>query len=314
MSLVENASESAVPPPPGRRKLRLTSQDWFGLSLTLPTMIAIFSIVLLPFLTSLVMSFYQRDLSRPQLDAFVGLGNYIRLLGDARFLSSLRATAFFSLTSVVLELLLAIGIALVLNQHFRGRGLVRGLIILPWALPSIVNAAMWKWIYNADYGVLNALVTQLGFADSYQVWLSNPQWAMGLLILANVWKETPFSTLLILAALQSIPNELYEAARVDGASAWDQFLFITLRLILPVVMIAGLLQIIWGFQTFELAYIVTGGGPFSTTELISLRIYAQTFRSLRFGYGASMAYLTSLILLIPAVFYIRAAYKTIVEY
>jgi multiple sugar transport system permease protein len=144
--------------------------------------------------------------------------------------------------------------------------------------------------------------------------LANPKAAMGLLILANVWKETPFSTLLILAALQSIPTELYEAARVDGASHWQQFLFITMRLILPVVMIAGLLQVIWGFQTFELAYIVTGGGPFSTTELISLRIYAQTFRSLRFGYGASMAYLTSLILLVPAMFYIRAAYKTIVEY
>jgi multiple sugar transport system permease protein len=118
----------------------------------------------------------------------------------------------------------------------------------------------------------------------------------------------------VLAALQGIPEELYEAARVDGASIWQQFRHITLRLILPVVMVAGLLQTIWGFQTFELAYIVTGGGPFSTTELISLRIYGQTFRSLRFGYGASMAYLTSLILLIPAVFYIRAAYRTIVEY
>ena len=314
MSIMNDIGGTAATVLARRRRFRLTSQDWFGLSLTLPTLIAIFSIVLLPFLSSLVMSFYQRDLTRPQLDAFVGLGNYIRLLGDARFLNSLRATAIFSLTSVVFEVTLATGIALVLNQQFRGRGLVRGLIILPWALPSIVNAAMWKWIYNADYGALNALVTQLGLVDRYQVWLSNPGAAMGLLILANVWKETPFSTLLILAALQSIPTELYEAARVDGASAWQQFLFITLRLILPVVMIAGLLQMIWGFQTFELAYVVTGGGPFSTTELISLRIYTQTFRSLRFGYGASMAYLTSLVLLIPAVFYIRTAYKTIVEY
>jgi ABC-type sugar transport system permease subunit len=315
MSLTNDLSGKATPVlPPRKRRFRLTGQDWFGLSLTLPTVIAIFSIVLLPFISSLVMSFYQRDLSRPHLDAFVGLGNYLRLMGDARFLNSLRATAFFSLSSVFFELILAIGIALVLNQQFRGRGFVRGLIILPWALPSIVNAAMWKWIYNADYGALNALLTQIGLMDSYQVWLADPKAAMGLLILANVWKETPFSTLLILAALQSIPTELYEAARVDGASHWQQFLFITMRLILPVVMIAGLLQVIWGFQTFELAYIVTGGGPFSTTELISLRIYAQTFRSLRFGYGASMAYLTSLILLVPAMFYIRAAYKTIVEY
>jgi multiple sugar transport system permease protein len=129
-----------------------------------------------------------------------------------------------------------------------------------------------------------------------------------------VWKETPFSALLVLAALQGIPEELHEAAKVDGASVVQRFFYVTLRLILPVVMVAGLLQVIWGFQTFELAYIVTGGGPFSSTELISLRIYAQTFRSLRFGYGASMAYLTSLLLLVPAVIYIRAAYRTIVEY
>jgi ABC-type sugar transport system permease subunit len=297
-----------------RRLPHLGSRDLFGLALTIPTLIAVFGIVLVPLVDSLSLSFHRRDLARPQFNAYIGLENYERLLEDERFRNSLQQTATFSLSSVVFELVLGIGFAVVLNQRFKGQGLVRGLIILPWALPSIVNAAMWKWIYNADYGALNALVTQLGLFGDYQIWLAEPRPAMALLILANVWKETPFSALLVLAALQGIPEELYEAARVDGASIWQQFRHITLRLILPVVMVAGLLQTIWGFQTFELAYIVTGGGPFSTTELISLRIYGQTFRSLRFGYGASMAYLTSLILLIPAVFYIRAAYRTIVEY
>lgn len=293
---------------------RLSSQGRFGLVLMLPTLIAIFGIVLVPLTKSLWLSFHQRDLARPYLDAFVGLDNYRQLLHNTRYLHSLQATAIFSLGSVTLEIVLGIAIALVLNQRFRGRGFVRGLIILPWALPSVVNAAMWKWIYNADYGALNALGTQLGLMDHYQVWLAHPHQAMILLILANVWKETPFCILLVLAALQGIPEELYEAAKVDGASAVQRFRRITLRLILPVVMVVGLLQTIWGFQTFELAYVVTGGGPFSSTELISLRIYAMTFRSLRFGYGAAMAYLTSLILLIPAVFYIRAAYRSIVEY
>jgi multiple sugar transport system permease protein len=293
---------------------RLSSQSRFGLILMLPTLIAVFGIVLMPLAKSLWLSFQQRDLARPQLDAFVGLDNYDRLLHNARYLHSLQATAIFSLGSVILEIVLGIAIALVLNQRFKGRGFVRGLIILPWALPSVVNAAMWKWIYNADYGALNALVTQLGLTDHYQVWLANPYEAMILLIVANVWKETPFCTLLVLAALQGIPEELFEAAKVDGASAAQRFRCITLRLILPVVMVVGLLQTIWGFQTFELAYVVTGGGPFSSTELISLRFYAMTFRSLRFGYGAAMAYLTSLILLVPAVFYIRAAYRSIVEY
>jgi len=301
-------------PSPAPRRWVLTPQSRFGLLLTLPTLIAVFGVVLVPLIKSVWLSFQQRDLARPQLDHFIGLDNYDSLLHNARYLHSLRATATFSLGSVILELALSVGIALVLNQKFKGRGFVRGLIILPWALPSVVNAAMWKWIYNADYGALNALLTQLGLMAHYKVWLAHSNSAMILLILANIWKETPFCTLLILAALQSIPEELYEAAKVDGASAWQRFRRITLRLILPVLMVAGLLQTIWGFQTFELAYVVTGGGPYSSTELISLRIYALTFRSLRFGYGSAMAYLTSLILLIPAVFYIRAAYRSIVEY
>ncbi len=284
-----------------------------GLLLISPAMLAIFGVVLFPMLSSLWLSFQQHDLSRPQEDAFIWLGNYINLLKDPRYLNSLQATLKFSLFSVIIELILGVAIAMVLNQEFRGRGFVRGLMILPWAMPSIVNAAMWKWIYNADYGALNALLSQLHLIDRYQVWLAEPSTAMFLIILANVWKETPFTVILILAALQTIPDDLYEASRVDGATEWQSFLRITLPLILPVLMIAGLLQFIWGFQTFELIYVVTGGGPFSSTEMTNLRVYATTFRSLRFGYGAAMAYLTSLIIFIPAVVYIRSAYRKVVE-
>ncbi len=255
----------------------------------------------------------QHDLPRPQENAFIWFKNYIDLLQDPRYLNSLQATIKFSLFSVIIELVLGVAIATVLNQEFRGRGFVRGLMILPWAMPSIVNAAMWKWIYNADYGALNALLSQLHIIDQYQVWLANPTIAMVLVILSNVWKETPFTVILILAALQTIPGDLYEASRVDGATEWQSFRHITLPLIMPVLMIAGLLQFIWGFQTFELIYVVTGGGPFSSTEMTTLRVYATTFRSLRFGYGAAMAYLTSLIIFIPAVVYIRSAYRKVVE-
>lgn len=284
-----------------------------GLLLISPAMLAIFGVVLFPMLSSLWLSFQQHDLSRPQEDAFIWFTNYMDLLKDPRYLNSLQATLKFSLFSVVTELILGVAIALILNQEFRGRGFVRGLMILPWAMPSIVNAAMWKWIYNADYGALNALLSQLHLIDHYHVWLGEPSTAMFLIILANVWKETPFTVILILAALQTIPDDLYEASRVDGATEWQSFLGITLPLIMPVLMVAGLLQFIWGFQTFELIYIVTGGGPFSSTEMTNLRVYATTFRSLRFGYGAAMAYLTSLIIFIPAVAYIRSAYRKVVE-
>jgi len=284
-----------------------------GILLVAPAMLAILGVVLVPMFNSLWLSLQQHDLSRPQEDAFIWFKNYVDLLKDPRYLNSLQATFKFSLFSVMIELILGVAIAVTLNQEFRGRGFVRGLMILPWAMPSIVNAAMWKWIYNADYGALNALLSQLHIIGQYKIWLAEPTTALALIILANVWKETPFTVILILAALQTIPDDLYEASRVDGATEWQAFLQITLPLILPVLMIAGLLQFIWGFQTFELIFIVTGGGPFSSTEMTNLRVYATTFRSLRFGYGAAMAYLTSLIIFIPAVVYIRSAYRRVVE-
>lgn len=284
-----------------------------GFLLIAPAMLAILGVVLVPMFDSLWLSLQQHDLARPQENAFIWFTNYVNLLKDPRYLNSLQATLKFSLSSVVIELVLGVAIAMVLNQEFRGRGFVRGLMILPWAMPSIVNAAMWKWIYNADYGALNALLSQLHLISHYHVWLAEPATAMILIILANVWKETPFTVILTLAALQTIPDDLYEASRVDGATEWQSFLGITLPLIMPVLMITGLLQFIWGFQTFELIYIVTGGGPFSSTEMTNLRVYATTFRSLRFGYGAAMAYLTSLIIFIPAVAYIRSAYRKVVE-
>lgn len=285
----------------------------FGLGLAAPALIAIFAVVLIPLVNALILSFHQQDLARPQNDAFVGLDNYIRLATDERFLNSLRATTVFSLTSIAIELPLAIAFALVLTQTFRGRGVARALMILPWALPAVVAASMWKWIYNADFGVLNAILQQLGLIDEYQVWLADPNWSMVLIILANVWKETPLTVLLLLGALMAIPAAPYEAASIDGASAWQRFRYVTFPLILPILIVAGLLQLIWGFQTFEIPQIITGGGPQSSTELVSLRIYSTTFRSLRFGLGAAMAYSVALLLLIPAVIYIRKAHKSIVE-
>jgi ABC-type sugar transport system permease subunit len=285
----------------------------FGLALAAPALIAIFAVTLIPLFNAFILSFQQRDLARPQNDAFVGLDNYIRLATDERFLNSLKATTIFALTSIAIELPLAIAFALVLTKAFRGRGLVRALIILPWALPAVVAASMWKWIYNADFGALNGVLFQLGLIDEYQVWLADPNWAMGLIILANVWKEVPLTVLLVLGVLMAIPLAPYEAAHIDGANAWQRFRYITFPLILPILIVAGLLQLIWGFQTFEIPQIITGGGPASSTELVSLRIYSTTFRSLRFGLGAAMAFSVALLLLIPAFFYIRKAHKSIVE-
>ena len=296
------------------RKHFIDNERVLGWAMSLPALLAILAIILIPMIQSVGQSFEHLDLARPADNAFIGLQNYINLLKDTRYTQSLISTFRFSIISVILELILGVGIAVVLNKNFVGRGFVRGLMILPWAMPSIVNAAMWKWIYNANYGALNALLSQIGLIEQYQVWLSDPFWATALVILANVWKETPFTVLMVLAALQTIPEEIKEAARVDGSSSWDTFVKITIPLIAPTLMIVSILQFLWGFQTFELITVITGGGPFSTTELVAIRIYQNTFRSLRFGYGSAMAYLTSLFLLLPLIVYARSAYKKLVNY
>ena len=243
-----------------------------------------------------------------------GLSNYFRLTQDKYFLNSVVVTLVFSFTSVALEIVLGVAIALVMNQQFKGRGILRALIIIPWALPSIVNASMWSWILNANYGALNGLLSQLGIIHAYRPWIADPSWAMVMIVIANVWKETPFTVILVLAALQGVPPHLREAAVVDGAGAIRRFFAITLPLIMQIVMVCALLQIIWSLlHTFELVYVITRGGPFNSTDIIPMRIYWQTFKGLRFGYGASMAYLAALALLVPGVFYIRSAYRTAVE-
>ncbi|HET6450854.1 MAG TPA: sugar ABC transporter permease [Spirochaetia bacterium] len=285
-----------------------------GITLVLPSMIIVFGFLLFPFCYSLVLSLLNYDLARPQDNGFVGLRNYGRLLQDRYFLNAVVQTAVFSSVSVVLEILLGVGIALVMNRDFPGRSLLRALIIIPWALPSIVNASMWSWILNANYGALNALLTQVGLLHAYKPWIAEPGWAMATLILANVWKETPFTVILVLAALQGVPKELREAAVVDGAGAVRRFFAITLPMIAQIVMICALLQMIWSLlHTFELVYVVTRGGPFNSTDIIPMRIYWQTFKGLRFGYGAAMAYLAALALLVPSLFYIRSAYRATVE-
>jgi multiple sugar transport system permease protein len=285
-----------------------------GLTLVMPSLIIVFGFLVFPLVYSLVLSLMNYDLARPKENAFIGLRNYLNLTHDRYFLNAVVRTLIFSFSSVALEVVLGVAIALVMNQEFKGRGILRALIIIPWALPSIVNASMWSWILNANYGALNALLTQAGILSAYKPWIAEPVWAMVMLIVANVWKETPFTVILVLAALQGVPPTLMEAAVVDGAGAIRRFLNVTLPLILQIVMICALLQIIWSLlHTFELVLVVTRGGPFNSTDIIPMRIYWQTFKALRFGYGAAMAYIAALALLVPSIFYIRSAYKATVE-
>ena len=244
---------------------------------------------------------------------FVGLDNYINTLTDPIFLDSLRVTIIFTIAAVVIEISLAMGIALILNRKFIGRGLVRMLALLPWAVPAVVNGIMWKWILNPSYGALNGLLYSLGLIDEYVIWLGSPELALAMVVVADLWKETPFIMLLLLAALQTIPKDLYEAATVDGANVVQSFFRITLPLIQPVLFVAIALRTIWALKSFDLIYTLTAGGPSNGTSVVGYYTYIKSFVSLQLGRGAAVAYIMTLFVLILVYIYYRVLYRK-VEY
>ncbi len=273
--------------------------------LLLPTLLLVFGVLLYPILHTFVLSLTDTHLAQPDSGGFVGIDNYVAAARDPEFRASLGRTFYFALLTVPIEVVLGLLIALLLNQPFRGRGFVRGLIILPWALPYIVNGVMWKWILNANYGAFNALLSQLGIIDRYQIWLGDPTTAFHFVIFASIWKETPVAVILLLAALQGIPTELYEAARVDGANAFQRVWSVTLPLLRPVIAVTMVVKTVWALKEFDLIYVMTGGGPANATNVATFYTYLTTFKFLKFGYGAALAFIIVLFSLVIAYFYVR---------
>ncbi len=247
-----------------------------------PAAVTLGAVALFPALAVLWLSLEERS---PLLAAarFVGFDNYTRLIADARFWNALANTVYFSALSVALEVLLGLLIALLLARAFRGRALLYSIILLPWAIPTVVSARLWEWLYNADYGVLNYLL------GTHVNWLGSPGWALHAAILMDVWKATPFVALLLIAGLQTIPRELYQAAALDGAGAWTTFRRITLPLLVPLLLVVLVFRTIDAFRVFDAIYVLTGGGPANSTETVSIYAYKVLFQALEFGYGSAVA-------------------------
>jgi multiple sugar transport system permease protein len=250
-----------------------------------------------PILRAFWLSVFTKNLGTELQAVFSGFDNYLRMAGDGRFWQSLWATTVFTTASVLSELLLGLGIALVLNQRFFGRGIVRTTAILPWALPTALIGLAWAWIFNDQFGIVNDILLRLGLIKTGINWLGDPTLATIAVILADVWKTTPFISILLLAGLQSISSDLYEAYAVDGANAWQSFRNITLPLLLPQILIAVLFRFAQAFGIFDLIAVMTGGGPGGATEVVSLYIYSTVMRYLDFGYGAALVVVTFLILI-----------------
>jgi len=269
-----------------------------------PALLAVAAVVGYPFLRTAYASLFDAPLLGKDY-LWVGLGNYLAALKNAEFVAGILHTLYFGVTSVSLELVLGVAVALLLNESFHGRKLVRALLVLPLALPTVVNAAMWRWIYNPEYGALNALLTQTHLLASYRSWLGTAPMAMNMVVIADVWKNFPVVALLVLAGLQTIPKELYEASRVDGAGSLRRFAAITLPGIRPTLLVALVLRTIESLKVFDIIYVMTGGGPASSTKTVSFYVYQEAFSFLRLGSAASYAVLTVLLIMLFVVLYLR---------
>jgi multiple sugar transport system permease protein len=248
-----------------------------------------------PLLSTIRLSFTDASLVGNAPMSWVGLENYLYAFTDPDFRDAFFRSLYFAFVSVGVEVVLGVLVALLLNQEFYGRFFVRALVVLPWALPTIVNAMMWRLIFNPEFGSWNALLTQLHLIDAYRSWLGDPATVMNMVILADVWKNYPLVTLIVLAALQIIPPELYQAAAIDGAGPWRQFWKITFPEILGPLSVAIMLRMIDAFKVFDIIYVMTRGGPADATKTVSFYVYQESFSYLRAGSGAAYAVLVGLV-------------------
>ena len=253
-----------------------------------------------PIARTAALSLADLNLSTHFRPEFAGLENYTRLFADSRFRNSLRVTGVFTILSVALEFGLGLMLALAANTMIRGQGIVRSIFLAPWTMPTAVIALLWAWIFNDQYGVLNALLERSGLVASPIAWLAGPRGAMSAIIIADVWKTTPFVFLVILAGLQNIPKDLYEALEIDGGGAWAKFRYVTWPFLLPFIFIALVFRIIQAFAIFDLVWVMTGGGPGGSTETVSVYSYQTFMRYLDIGYGSAQVAATVVILAIAA--------------
>lgn len=283
----------------------------FGWLLVLPVTLWFGALIVYPLLYAFRTSFTNLHILYPDTTRYVALENYWEILSaDDYFRISMRNTFIYAFIREILVIIISLGIALLLNESFRGRGIARSLLLIPWAIPSVVNGLMWKWILHPDYGALNGMLYELGLIgiDHRINFVASAPRAIGICVLAAVWKATPFTALILLAGLQTVPLELYDAAKVDGCGVWGRFRNVTLPYLRPSLLIALVLGTQGGILVFDIIYIMTGGGPGGATEMIAYFIYLQGFQALRMGYACALSYMLGIVITIIAAIYFKLLY------
>jgi multiple sugar transport system permease protein len=300
------AGRVAVPGLLGQRSAQERADARLGLLLAAPAVLTILLIAVIPLAGTIWDSLFRLSLRfenapRP----FIGLENFASVLTDDAWYNALGITGLVAGVSVAAELVLGMIIALLINRNFVGRGVVRASVLVPWALTTVVSAKMWAWIYDGRYGVANDLLMRIGVIDAPIIFLVRPEVTIWAMIAAEIWKTTPFMALLLLAGLQLIPQELYEASSLDGASRWQAFWRVTLPILKPTILVALLFRTIDAVRMFDLPRVLTNGGPGKSTETLVLYTYNTMFTSLNFGYGSALAVMAFLIVMLISFIYIK---------
>jgi multiple sugar transport system permease protein len=293
----------------GRRPRSTLTTRQQGYLLAAPALLVMIAIFVYPLIYSFVMSFFQWDLSA-RSTTFLGLANYADTLTSPSFDQSLRNQIIFSVVSLTTEVVAGMSIALLLNSKLRGLRIARTLLLIPPMIAPAVVGLNFRWLFNTQYGLFDALLRTAGLPPI--PWLSDPNWALASVIIADVWQNTPLLVLLFLAGLQSVPQEPLEAAAVDGASAWRTFWEIILPLLRPVIFVALMLRIIDTFRTFDVVWLMTQGGPGGATTLITVNAYLLAFQSVDFGHAAAVSYIALIIslLLMGALYGVPRLWRT----
>jgi multiple sugar transport system permease protein len=283
----------------------LRADTRLAIALLLPCFLFVVVFAFYPIAYSVWLSLHTVVLGLPQLgQPFVGIQNYVDLVGDEVARTSVLVTLVFVVVSTLLEVLLGLGIALVINRRFPARGMVRAAVLIPWAIPTVVASQMWRYIFNDRYGLLNLALYGADTA-AYQAWLAQPASALAAIVVADVWKTSSFAALLILAGLQTIPDELYEAARLDGASPWQRFVHVTLPLIRPALLVALLFRTMDAFRVFDLVFVMTQGGPADATNVLQFYGYKKIFAEGLMGYGSTISVLVFCLTLGISIAYLK---------
>jgi multiple sugar transport system permease protein len=292
---------------PFSRLANFSESRYWAYILMLPSLLLVAAVIVYPVLSGIALSFQRAQLNRPDRTGFIGLKHYIDLFQDSVFLQALGNTATWVTAGVVIQFALGLLLALCLNTNLRGMKIARVLLLLPWILPTVVAGNMWALMLDSRLGVINDVLVKMGLMTSYKAWFADPKSAFLMVLVVALWQGFPFFTLLLLAGLQGIPDDLYEAAAVDGANRWSRFAYITLPMLRPVIVAVVVLRTIGLVNSPDLIVILTTGGPGHATEILSSYAFLTAYAQLDFGYAGAISVVMLLVLMFFTVIYVRVS-------